>query len=65
MVLDIDDIDVFSGQDEDDEFGLVDAARFTSNVKYLRQIVASSNQDAAIIAKSKLDLMAKRGKITL
>jgi len=66
MVLDIDDfgVDAFGIQD-DDEHSLIDAARFTSNVKYLQQIVASSNQDAAIIAKSKLDLMAKRGKITL
>jgi hypothetical protein len=60
MVLDLDDF----GENED-ELDLVDAARLTSNVKYLRQIAASSNQDAAHIAKSKLDLMVKRGKITL
>jgi len=65
MVLDIDDLRIdANGTQGDDEFNLVDAARFTSNVKYLRQIAASSNQDAASIAKSKLDLMIKRGKIT-
>ena len=67
LVLDIDDlnIDAFDAQGDDDELDLVDAARLTSNVKYLRQIAASSNQDAASIAKSKLDLMVKCGKITL